>query len=120
MPHVGVFYFDEELLTAVSKVPPYTTNRNRRLSNKNDIGVRMGAANGADPFIEYTLLSTDIKDGVLGWINMAIDPKVNATITAATVCTADGCKNGINDMMIAYQGALSWLKNLWNGKPPQL
>lgn len=105
IPHVGVVYFDEHLLRQVAKVPPYTGNHNRQMPNAGDVGVIMGTFGGSDPFIEYSLLTNDIKDGVLGWINMAIDTRVNATITDATTCTENGCDNAIWNMM---KTAKSW------------
>jgi hypothetical protein len=99
--HIGQLYFDQDLLDQVSKAKPYSSNSMLRTTNAQDFLLRQGASNGADPVVEYILLGQDISQGIFAWINFGIDAKRTVPIRAATVCSAEGCKQA--------PGPLDWL-----------
>jgi len=91
--HVGQLYFDQDLVDAVEKLPPYATNNQPWMKNADDWTMASGAINSADPVMEYVMLGKKLEDGIFAWINFGIDSKKNRKVMAAVECTSDGCKS---------------------------
>lgn len=53
--------------------------------------MQQGAAGGADPVVEYTLIGDDLSDGVFAWMNLGINPEASRTVSTAAHCSEDGC-----------------------------
>jgi hypothetical protein len=87
--HVGQLYFDQSLLTNVDKVPPYTTNKMKVLKNTADF-LFMQGANGDDPIVRYSLLTSNLADGAFAWIRFGVDTKANKPVNPAAWWTANG------------------------------
>lgn len=92
--HVGQLYFDQSLVDAVEKLPPYAGNKQPWTKNSQDRTMVPGTANGADPVMEYTLIGKDLKDGLFAWINFGIDATKDRKVMAAASCSSEGCKAG--------------------------
>ncbi|KAE9360899.1 hypothetical protein PF008_g1563 [Phytophthora fragariae] len=61
--HVGQFFFDQDLITSVEKVTPYSTNTQTTTLNKNDNIFTEAAATGYDPIMTYALLGETVGEG---------------------------------------------------------
>ncbi|TKA22140.1 hypothetical protein B0A50_08197 [Salinomyces thailandicus] len=75
VPHTGQLFFDQSTLTQINKVPPYTLDTNTFTTNVDD-RVLTSQANSTryDPFVEIRSMGYNLTGGVLGFINLAIDP----------------------------------------------
>jgi len=87
--HVGQLFFDQDLITQVEAVSPYSTNTQEITDNSDDQIFAEEAAT-TDPVIEYSLLGSDISAGVFGWVAFGIDLTSEQTISGAASLTADG------------------------------
>ncbi|KAK0122542.1 hypothetical protein ONS96_009584 [Cadophora gregata f. sp. sojae] len=87
--HVGQLFFDQDLITQVEAVSPYSTNTQAITDNSDDAIFAEEAAT-TDPVIEYSLLGSDISSGVFGWVAFGIDLTSEQTVTGAASLTADG------------------------------
>ncbi|KAL5315296.1 hypothetical protein ACEPPN_016163 [Leptodophora sp. 'Broadleaf-Isolate-01'] len=87
--HVGQLFFDQDLITQVEAVSPYSTNTQDITLNSADQIFSEEAAT-TDPVIEYSLLGSDISAGVFGWVAFGIDLTSEQTISGAASLTADG------------------------------
>ncbi|KAK3377457.1 Intradiol ring-cleavage dioxygenase [Podospora didyma] len=85
--HVGQLYFDQELISAVETMHPYTSNQVALQLNKADFLVGDEATTEYDPFIEYILLSDDANDGLLMWITIGVNTTANYDSTALPAAT---------------------------------
>lgn len=90
--HVGQLFFDQSLISAVSEVSPYSTNTQSTTLNSADSILSEEVANGHDPFVEYSLLSTsdDVSEGIFGWISFGVDLSHQETLTGASTLTSNG------------------------------
>lgn len=72
--HVGQTFFDQDLISAVEVLEPYSTNKQALTLNEDD-NVLQGETrtDGIDPVTQYTLLGDDISDGLFGWIAFGIN-----------------------------------------------
>lgn len=96
--HVGQVFFDQSLLTQVSKIYPYSTNQQDVTLNADD-DILLSETDVSDPFVEYVLLGDKLSDGILGWISIGIDPTADNEISsAATYYKSGGVANENNDM----------------------
>ncbi|OAQ61011.2 extracellular dioxygenase [Pochonia chlamydosporia 170] len=75
--HIGQTYFDQSLIAAVEKNAPYTLNKQPFKDNSKDRWVGDHATADYDPFMKYTRLGDDVKDGLLLWITVGIDTTTN-------------------------------------------
>jgi hypothetical protein len=98
--HVGQLYFEQALNDAVQQKPPYNTNKQFLMRNKDDFLLMQGSAGVADPIVEYTLLGKDVGEGVYAWMNFAIDPKADRKVRAVGNCSAGkDCKPTVFDWL---------------------
>ncbi|KAL2809102.1 Intradiol ring-cleavage dioxygenase [Aspergillus granulosus] len=87
--HIGQLFFDQDLITQVELLSPYTDNTQQLTTNAND-GILAGEAEDIDPFMEYVLLGDSLSDGIFAWISVAIDPTVDREVSTAAYYTEDG------------------------------
>ncbi|RMZ83885.1 hypothetical protein DV737_g1427, partial [Chaetothyriales sp. CBS 132003] len=91
--HVGQLFFDQDLLTEVSALSPYTSNTQDLTLNSDDSILAEEAAS-VDPFVEYALIGDTLSDGILAWISVGIDSNETSDITpAATYYASGGVEN---------------------------
>ncbi|KAJ5484849.1 hypothetical protein N7539_004837 [Penicillium diatomitis] len=87
--HVGQLFFDQDLITQVEKVSPYSTNTQDLTTNAED-SILSEEADSIDPFMEYVLLGNDISDGLFAWITVGVDSTEDSTVTPAAYYTEQG------------------------------
>ncbi|KAJ0417676.1 putative dioxygenase [Aspergillus carlsbadensis] len=87
--HIGQLFFDQDLITQVELLSPYSDNTQELTTNAND-GILSGEAEDIDPFMEYVLLGDTLSDGIFAWISVAIDPTVDNEVSTAAYYTEDG------------------------------
>ncbi|KAF5673431.1 extracellular dioxygenase [Fusarium heterosporum] len=82
--HVGQAFFDQDLITEVEKLEPYTANTQELTLNKDD-GILEDEANaeGVDPFMEYTLVGDSLTDGLFAWLAFGINTTVSNSVDPA-------------------------------------
>lgn len=89
--HVGQIFFDQDLLTEVYKLSPYSTSTQSLTTNADDSIMAQEAA-GVDPVIEYVLLGESLSDGLFGWIAVGINGTASKSVQAAAT---DGVGGGV-------------------------
>ncbi|KAE9038044.1 hypothetical protein PR003_g6935 [Phytophthora rubi] len=82
--HVGQFFFDQDLITSVEKVMPYSTNTQTTTLNKNDNIFTEAAATGYDPIMTYALLGETMDEGLFVWISVAVDMTAERDVKAVS------------------------------------
>lgn len=87
--HVGQIFFDQDLISQVEAVAPYSTNTQVLTTNDEDSILSEEAAS-SDPVVEYSLLGDDASTGIFAWIAFGIDLTSEETISGAATLTADG------------------------------
>ncbi|KAL5492671.1 hypothetical protein ACEPAI_4118 [Sanghuangporus weigelae] len=87
--HVGQVYFDQDLISQVEELEPYSTNTQELTENSED-HILAEAADDIDPVMEYVLLGDDISDGILAWSSLGIDTTASYTVWSAATLTEDG------------------------------
>ncbi|KAJ5375659.1 hypothetical protein N7517_007665 [Penicillium concentricum] len=87
--HVGQIFFDQDLISAVEEVAPYSTNTQSVTANADDsiLGEELDTI---DPFMEYVYLGDDVSDGIFAWISVGLDPTQDTTVTPAAYYTEEG------------------------------
>ncbi|KAI0470068.1 Intradiol ring-cleavage dioxygenase [Xylariaceae sp. FL0804] len=83
--HIGQLYFDDALIQEVEATSPYNTNDIAFTSIEDDGWGLDEATENYDPYMEYVQLGSDITDGLLMWITIAVDVDSNhsSNLTAA-------------------------------------
>ncbi|KAJ6177844.1 hypothetical protein N7519_008305 [Penicillium mononematosum] len=87
--HVGQIFFDQDLISAVDEVAPYSTNTQEVTANADD-SILAEELDTIDPFMEYVYLGDDISDGIFAWITVGMDPTQDTTVTPAAYYTEEG------------------------------
>ena len=87
--HVGQMFFDQDLITAVSAVAPYSSNTQSITENSED-SILSQEATDVDPFMEYVLLGDSVADGLFGWLSFGIDTSNSFNVTPAAYLTDNG------------------------------
>lgn len=88
--HVGQVFFDQDLISKVEAVSPYSTNMQTLTTNAEDTILASESADGFDPLAEYVLLGDSIEQGVFAWLSFGINASAVYTIASASTLTADG------------------------------
>ncbi|KAJ8578974.1 hypothetical protein ON010_g228 [Phytophthora cinnamomi] len=86
--HVGQFFFDQDLITSVEEVTPYSTNKQPTTLNSADTIFAEASAQDYDPVMTYALLGNTINDGVFVWISVAVDLTAAHDVKAVSALTA--------------------------------
>lgn len=87
--HVGQTFFDQDLISAVELLSPYSTNRQQLTTNSAD-SIFSEEANGVDPVMAYTLLGDNISDGLFAWLAFGINTTYANQVKAAAHRTGSG------------------------------
>ncbi|CAG9983593.1 unnamed protein product [Clonostachys byssicola] len=87
--HVGQTFFDQDLISAVELLSPYSTNRQQLTTNSAD-SIFSEEANGVDPVMAYTLLGDNISDGLFAWLAFGINTTYASQVKAAAHRTGSG------------------------------
>jgi len=90
--HVGQFYFDQDLITKVEKLPAYAANQQPLTTNVQDFLLAQGASAGNDPVVNYVLLGDKIEDGLLGWIAFGVNSTLARTVSPGATYYESGGK----------------------------
>ncbi|KAL7269283.1 hypothetical protein RUND412_008059 [Rhizina undulata] len=77
--HFGQVFFDEDLISSVAVLEPYTTNTVVLLTNSEDDIYPQQNSSGYDALANYELIGDTVGDGILSWISIGIDPTANNT-----------------------------------------
>jgi hypothetical protein len=87
--HVGQIFFDQDLITAVEEVAPYSSNTQDLTTNVEDsiLGEELDTI---DPLMQYIYLGDNVSDGIFAWISVGIDSTQDSTVTPAAYYTEDG------------------------------
>lgn len=86
--HVGQLYFDQDLISQVTSVAPYSTNTQVQTTNVQDS--IMAIEGDWDPIVEYVLLGDSITDGVFAWISIGINANASRPVQAAGKWSGEG------------------------------
>ncbi|OBT66049.1 hypothetical protein VE03_03267 [Pseudogymnoascus sp. 23342-1-I1] len=88
--HVGQFFFDQDLITEVEALSPYSTNSIAITTNAEDRVVQGELENDSDPILNYVLLGETVEDGLFMWISLAVNTTATYTSSPASELAADG------------------------------
>ncbi|KAI1339272.1 Intradiol ring-cleavage dioxygenase [Xylariaceae sp. FL0016] len=77
--HIGQFFFDQDLITAVEASEPYASNEQELTTNEGDDIAAGEATTDYDIFMDYALLGDAYADGIMAWIVVGIDSTANQT-----------------------------------------
>lgn len=92
--HVGQMFFDQDLISQIEAISPYSTNTQELTTNADDSIMSSESENGVDPVMEYTLLGDKVEDGLFAWLAFGINTTYANTITpAATLYESGGVEN---------------------------
>jgi len=87
--HVGQMFFDQDLITRVEKLKPYSSNQQVLTTNARD-GILLQEAATSDPLMAYVELGDSLEDGLLAWLAFGIDTGYTRTVNAAATVYKDG------------------------------
>lgn len=85
--HVGQLFFDQNLITEVGAVSPYSTNTQSLTTNAAD-SIFLQEAASSDPVVEYSLLGSSVSDGIFGWVAFGINVSKTVSVNAAASLAA--------------------------------
>lgn len=88
--HIGQLFFDQDLITSVNEVSPYSTNTIAIVDNVDDRVFAEETLTDSDPVMDYVLLGDSVSDGLFVWISMGIDPTASYTANVAAAYYAVG------------------------------
>ncbi|KAL5358327.1 Intradiol ring-cleavage dioxygenase [Aspergillus floccosus] len=89
--HVGQIFFDQDLISEVEKIAPYSSNTQPLTPNVRD-RILAAEADSTDPLMEYVLLGDKIRDGIFAWMTIGIDGKRDGLLTPHSYWTEEGGK----------------------------
>ncbi|KZL87508.1 intradiol ring-cleavage dioxygenase-like protein [Colletotrichum incanum] len=102
--HIGQMYFDQKLLDAVEKLPPYSTNHQAVTKNAQD-GPMMMSSNTDDPVVRYALVGQTLSDGIYAWIRFGVDANANRPLNpAAWIDEKGGHQSNTNPGVPTFPG----------------
>ncbi|KYK58865.1 hypothetical protein DCS_05883 [Drechmeria coniospora] len=82
--HVGQVFFDQELITAIEAIEPYSSNTQQLTTNAEDsIFAQEAGTSGVDPIMQYTRLGDDLNSGIFAWIAFGINTSYSGVVTPA-------------------------------------
>ena len=88
--HVGQMFFDQDLISRVSELEPYSSNTQELTTNAVDFILAEEAATGVDPIMSFVTLGEGVEDGLLAWLAFGVDMTVTRNVTAAATNYEDG------------------------------
>jgi hypothetical protein len=87
--HVGQIFFDQDLITQVTMVEPYSSNLQEITLNTDD-SIAAQAAEDVDPFVEYSLIGGDLSSGIIAWTTIAVNVSSEQSVSPAAILYAEG------------------------------
>lgn len=100
--HIGQVFFDTSLSNQIQTTKYYLNNTQQITTNAEDYIFLQEAAIG-DPITEYSLLGSELDDGIFAWIAFGIDVSREGSISAAATYGEDGGHANANS---GYPGGL--------------
>lgn len=88
--HVGQLFFDQDLITDVNAISPYSTNTIAVVDNDNDRVFAEETLSDSDPVFDYVLLGDDVSDGIFAWVSIGVDTSAAYTASTAAAYGEDG------------------------------
>jgi protocatechuate 3,4-dioxygenase beta subunit len=89
--HIGQLFYDQDLITQVEALSPYSENTVVITPNANDRVLAAETANSdSDPVLEYVLLGDTLQDGLFSWITIGIDTSASYSASYAATLTSSG------------------------------
>ncbi|KAK3331494.1 Intradiol ring-cleavage dioxygenase [Apodospora peruviana] len=92
--YAGQLFFDQDLIDTITKLDPYSKNRQSKTKNTAD-SILLQETPTADPYIEYVTLGgdkIDLNKGLFGWYRLGVNPAHNRTVMAAAQRFKEGGK----------------------------
>ncbi|KAI0438646.1 Intradiol ring-cleavage dioxygenase [Xylaria telfairii] len=92
VPHIGQFFWDQDLVDEVEATDPYSTNTQSITLNSEDhvFGEQETEGSDSDPVFNYVYLGEDVTDGLFTWIVIGIDTSASYTPTYSFELTDGG------------------------------
>ncbi|KAJ5535394.1 hypothetical protein N7527_001648 [Penicillium freii] len=89
--HIGLLFFDQDLITQVENTYPYNTNTVSITENADDHVVIVETEDSnSDPFFEYALLGETVEDGLFAWITLGVNASASYEPSNAATLTSSG------------------------------
>ncbi|PYH86727.1 aromatic compound dioxygenase [Aspergillus uvarum CBS 121591] len=89
--HIGQLFYDQDLITQVEALSPYSENTVAITLNANDRVLAAETENSdSDPVLEYVLLGDTVEDGLFSWITIGIDTSASYSASYAATLTSSG------------------------------
>ncbi|KAG1702157.1 hypothetical protein DVH05_009948 [Phytophthora capsici] len=92
--HVGQFFFEQDLITSVENVSPYSTNKQSVTLNSQDNIYKSASGNGFDPVFNYALVGSKVDQGVFVWISIAVDMTAKQSPKAVSTYAGEASTTG--------------------------
>ena len=80
--HVGQVFFDQDLITQVDAVEPYSSNTQTVTENSEDM-ILESVWDTFDPMMSYALIGDSLADGILAWSTIVINATESSNVGAA-------------------------------------
>ena len=93
--HVGQMYFDDDLISQVELLEPYTANKMPLTVNANDFILAQEAA-VTDPLAEYVLLGDGVEEGIFAWYSFGVNTSYIREVSAAATLYENGGESNPN------------------------
>lgn len=73
--HIGQFFWDQDLITEVEALSPYSSNTAELTTNAEDrvFGEQETEDSDSDPVFNYVYIGDDVSDGLFTWILVGIN-----------------------------------------------
>ncbi|KAJ6051784.1 uncharacterized protein N7446_006420 [Penicillium canescens] len=89
--HTGQMFYDQDLISQVEALSPYSENAVAITLNANDRVLAGETENSdSDPVFNYVLLGDTVEDGLFSWVTVGIDTSASYSASYAALLTADG------------------------------
>ncbi|KAJ5918631.1 hypothetical protein N7466_010623 [Penicillium verhagenii] len=94
-PHIGQFFYDQDLIEKVESTYPYNTNKIPQTHNSVDrvFEQETEGSTTSDPVLNYAYLGDKIEDGIFAWVQVAINTSAHHYPYYTNVLTSTGGKN---------------------------
>lgn len=75
VPHIGQFFWDQDLIDEIEATSPYNTNTQTLTKNSEDrvFGQQETQGTTSDPVFNYVYFSDDLSDGLFTWLVVGIN-----------------------------------------------
>ncbi|KAK1709862.1 Intradiol ring-cleavage dioxygenase [Colletotrichum lupini] len=92
LQHVGQLFFEEDLLSQVYAVSPYSAHLEtlNRTTNAEDSVLSSASEDGYSPFISVSLLGDTVEDGLVGYITIGVNSTGDSIATTGTDVNPQG------------------------------